>query len=313
MTSFTDASLRPKVAKVAAAVGSVVGLVALFAFAPTAPMDGVSKVSVFKAKTEAKYIAPKESLALAAQFEAEGYTLDKVRSGQLAVPYITVAELPKDIGYVRDSALRKSLFFRALLPMTLQVNAEIEADHVRLERIRDELSRDGTLYPWDQDWLEKLAAKYKVSADNFDKLDLRVRPLPVSLVLAQAAIESGWGTSRFAREGNALFGQWTWSTQHKGIVPANRGAGKTHRIRAFDTAKGAIEAYALNLNTHKAYTRLREQRAHGASGYALTMTLDKYSELGMRYVQELRALINKNDLKPLDHARLQKEAIVVSR
>ncbi len=141
----------------------------------------------------------------------------------------------------------------------------------------------------------------------------RVDGVPPSLVLAQAAEESGWGTSRFVREGNALFGQWTWTDDHRGIVPAEREEGESHRIRAFSSVKGAIQAYVRNLNTHPAYDRFRLQRALGASGYDLTATLDKYSERGLKYVETLRTIMQSNRLIALDQARLSREILVVRR
>jgi Bax protein len=289
----------------------VVGAYAVFAATPANEWTQVRTASVSSSSIIGE--AP-EAMALAKRYDDLGYTLDAVRAGQQAVPTLSIASLPKDIGAVQDISLKKSLFFRTLLPMALQVNAEVAADRDRLTDIRNQLILGQTLSNHDQNWLDELASRYGTTPDNMHELMLRVAPVPTSLVLAQAAEESGWGSSRFAREGNALFGQWTWSDDHKGIVPTNREEGKTHRIRAFDTAHEAIAAYIHNLNTHPAYARLREDRAAGASGYALTATLDKYSERGTKYIASLKAIMEHNNLQPLDGVRLaENRHLMVSR
>ena len=144
---------------------------------------------------------------------------------------------------------------------------------------------------------------------------MRVDAVPASLALAQAASESGWGTSRFASLGNSLFGQWTWG---KGLKPAEQRAGThgDHRIAAFDTTGEAAYAYALNLNTQGAYRDLRLKRAdlrrhnQRISGSVLAETLLKYSERGQAYVDDLKALIRQNRLDDADDAYLRDMAVI---
>ena len=108
-------------------------------------------------------------------------------------------------------------------------------------------------------WLKRRFKEYKIDDGDLSKLKMRMDIIPVSIALAQAANESGWGTSRFALQGNALFGQWTWSK--KGISPKKQDKDKTHRVLQFQVLKASVRAYKNNLNTHNAYKEFREVRA----------------------------------------------------
>ena len=143
---------------------------------------------------------------------------------------------------------------------------------------------------------------------------MRVDEVPVSLVLAQAANESGWGTSRFAAEGNALFGQWSFGGS--GMLPSEQRASLgDYRVAAFESPLLSVIAYMRNLNTHNAYARLRELRAAARaageepSGYELAAGLDRYSERGQDYVDELRSMIDFNGLRPTDETYLAEEPV----
>ena len=158
-----------------------------------------------------------------------------------------------------------------------------------------------------------MAERYKVKRGSVNELIKRVDIIPVSLALAQAAEESGWGTSRFTREGNAMFGQWT-TAKGEGLVPLDRDENKTHKVRAFKSLFHSARAYALNLNTHRAYQSLRSMRLRlrkkGApiSGHILAESLLSYSERGEDYVKALRALMTINKLKYFDEAVLNIDA-----
>ena len=156
-------------------------------------------------------------------------------------------------------------------------------------------------------WLQDLALHYKLNTDltesNFFELLLkRVDVIPPSLALAQAAIESGWGTSRFSKQGNNLFGQWCFS-RGCGMVPASRDSGRAHEVAKFTTVNLAIRAYIINLNTNAAYTGLRKKRAslrqedQQITGLLLAEKLNKYSEEGDLYVKKLVQFINQNKLQ----------------
>jgi len=132
--------------------------------------------------------------------------------------------------------------------------------------------------------------------------------IPVSVAIAQAANESGWGTSRFALEGNALFGQWTWSK--KGILPKDQDPNQTHKVMQFQILKASVRAYKNNLNTHNAYQEFREARAKirqegkNITGMELTKYLQNYASIGEKYVEILESIIIKNSLEDFDRANL---------
>jgi Bax protein len=212
---------------------------------------------------------------------------------------------------------RKTAFFGYLAPLLEAENARVLAQRARLERI----ARRATDRPpgWiDRLRLQRLAAEYQVdaaagaAADSggtapkalIDELLLRVDAVPVSLGLAQAAKESGWGTSRFAVAGNALFGERCFRPGC-GVVPHARRLGYRHEVRNFDSPAAAVAAYVWNLNTHVDYQALRERRAalraagQPVSGFDLALGLTSYSERGEPYVRDIRALIRSNELDPV--------------
>lgn len=220
-------------------------------------------------------------------------------------------------------ASKKRIFFRALGPLALRSNELIRAERERLLS----LPESGALGAEDRAWLAGLATDYGLeppgpgddasagvpSAEVWDalrtELAVRVDEVPVSLVLAQAANESGWGTSRFAHEGNALFGQWTFGGS--GMLPeAQRASLGDYRVAAFETPLLSVIAYMRNLNTHTAYAHLRQLRARARaagkplSGYELAAGLDNYSERGQEYVDEIRAMIDVNRLRLADETYL---------
>jgi Bax protein len=247
--------------------------------------------------------------ALDDTFQRIGYDLDAVREGAQPVPRVFLASLPKDLSEVRQAPKRKEIFFRSVLPLVLQVNNEILADRQRLWRLHTETKKGRKLDAVDRLWLIVLAERYKVKRGNIKALLQRVDIVPPSMALAQAAEESGWGTSRFSRQGNAIFGEWTFS-EADGLVPKERDEGKTHRVKVFKSLLHSVRAYARNLNTHRAYKEFRalrrDMRHEGAelSGRKLVETLTRYSERGPKYVKTLRSIMTVNKLNRLDAARL---------
>lgn len=242
-------------------------------------------------------------------FKTAGYDLDAVRKGVLAVPRLELADLPRDLPDVKDVETRKTLFLKVALPLVLEANRHISGQRSRLQLIADKTAAGETVPPDLQGWLSEVANRYRVPPDRLDLLLRRVDVVPPSLALAQAAAESGWGTSRFALEGNAIFGQWT-SGDGKGLVPLDRPEGRSYKVRAFDRLIDSFQAYLLNLNTHRAYKGFRIKReemrksGEGLDGYKLADTLVAYSELGQEYVDLLQTIIRVNELSPLDGARL---------
>ncbi len=237
-----------------------------------------------------------------------GYDVAGRAGERVVVPRLFVAALPKDLKSVRPAKERKKLFIQAVLPQVLLINELIASSRRRLLSLKGDIEA-GSLGRRDRAWLAALRERYRVDGDDVDELVRRVDAVPVPLALAQAAIESGWGTSRFAREGNALFGQWTWA-RRGGLVPKGREAGATHSIRAFRQIADSVSAYARNLNTHPAYARFRKVRAAiRATGgrldsITLSATLDRYSQRGEAYVADIRDIMRRNRLDRFAGAEL---------
>jgi Bax protein len=274
------------------AFGPALALATIFEFDP----DGGPHVQLRSAE------------ALDLYFDALDFDLESVRKGDGAVPRRYLASLPPDLDDLASPGDRKQLFIKALLPLVLKVNEEIESDRGRLERVRKRLARSRALNPVDTVWLDEQFVRYDVGDDDLAELARRMDVIPPSLALAQAAEESGWGTSRFAREGNALFGQYT-TADGPGLDPLSEDAGK-YRIRSYDNLVETVRSYALNLNLHPAYREFRDLRAElrakrePIDGYQLAGTLKRYSERSKAYVKTIRVIIQENELRQLDGLRL---------
>ncbi len=254
-------------------------------------------------------------------FEKIGYTPEAWQAGIREVPRVYLTDVAprwrERVSKEVSVLIKKRIFFRGLAPLVLRSNELILRDRSRAAEIRNRLDGGGEVSTEDRQWLAQLAASYGVTAGDgapldekaLDELMVRVDVVPVSLALSQCAEESGWGTSRFAAEGNALFGQWTWGGT--GIKPEQQRSGMgDYRIAAFETPLGSVMAYMMNLNTHAAYAGLRARRAEmrarseRISGWELAKTLDKYSERGLEYVDSLHAIMRVNQLDPADDAFL---------
>jgi uncharacterized FlgJ-related protein len=256
-------------------------------------------------------------------FNKIGYTAEQWQAGIREVPRIELTHIPQRWQKVSQTipiSDKKNIFFRLTGSGILQANEKIMNERERLQKSINDNDID------ENEWVAALAVKYKVIKNENDKLNKpaltelkkRVDIVPPSLALAQAAEESGWGTSRFAIKGNSLFGQWDFSG--KGIKPKEqRSELGNYGIAAFDSPQDSIEAYMLNLNTHNAYQRMRQKRAvfrqqdKQPTGWDLAKTLDKYSERGIEYVKSLHAIMSYNKLNAADKAYLwDKGKIIVS-
>ena len=187
-------------------------------------------------------------------FDELNYDLKGVRAGQKVKP-IYLTKLPKDLKTLGDTKKKRELFIKIVLPLILDENNKITEDRKKLFKI---LGKNFNTVG-ERVWLKRRFKEYKIDDRDLSKLKMRMDIIPVSIALAQAANESGWGTSRFALEGNALFGQWTWSK--KGISPKNKDPDQSHKILQFQVLKASVKAYKNNLNTHNAYKEFREVRA----------------------------------------------------
>jgi Bax protein len=251
----------------------------------------------------------RDAHALAESFDKMGYHLDRVREDGTPVPRVFLAEMPRDLHAVPEVSLKKTVFFQTMLPLILQENERILSDRHQLIRLKAEQALGGKLSARDRLWLAVLAERYKVKDENLDTLLRRVDVIPPSLAMAQAAEESGWGTSRFAQHGNAIYGQWT-TAGGEGLIPEERPEGMDHKVRSFDNLEQSVAAYIRNLNTHRAYLDLRKERSklrrsgEALDGLLLAESLTKYSERGKEYIESVRTIIDVNGLRELDDARL---------
>jgi Bax protein len=247
---------------------------------------------------------------LLASLDYDWQTLDR------GVPSIILENFPADLGTIREVTEKKRIFFLSLLPMVLLINHEISQQRDEVLRILHLHEQGKSLSEDDRSHLWQLTRTYRLEGDPLhdgrlrEELLHRIDTLPPSMVLAQAATESAYGTSRFALLGNNLFGQWTYSPG-SGLVPEGRAAGKTHEVRRFPTLYDSVRSYALNLNTHGAYKTLRLKRAAARAsgeplrGSDLAEGLHHYSERRGDYVREIRAIIRDNQLASLSATTLR--------
>jgi len=251
-----------------------------------------------------------------------GYTEEAWNSGLKLVPRYYIVRVPKRWAQKTVKLIpvdeKKSLFFRVVAPLVLRANESILADRSRLQAISKKHAARTKLSQTDRNWLKNLSRRYRVvvsEPDSFTAIDLkdlkqRVDIIPNSLALAQAADESGWGTTRFVVKANAFFGQWTYDK--RGVKPKHQREGKgDYRLAAFPTPLASVEGYMLNLNSEPAYAKFRKKRGELrardqiVSGVILAGTLDRYSERGQAYIKDLLAMIRHNNLADKDHLKLK--------
>ena len=236
-------------------------------------------------------------------YEDTDYKLDDIRKNKLVKP-VALDSFPREIKMIENTKKRKEFFIQIVLPLILQENNNIRLDRKRLFSIINK-SNNTEL---EKRWLEKKYKQYGIPSKDLFTLKIRMDEIPVSLALAQAAKETGWGTSRFAVKGNALFGQWTWSGE--GLKPKNAEEGKDHKVMRFHSLQLSVRAYLRNLNTHSSYKNLRKARTElrnqnkQLDSIILAKYLDKYAETGSQYTEVLMKIIDQNNLKDFDESRL---------
>ena len=241
-------------------------------------------------------------------FEDTGYNLQDVRKKKLVKP-VALTLLPQEIKMIENVKKRKELFIQIVLPLIIQENNNIRLDRKTLFNIINKSNNTAS----EKKWLEKKYKQYGVNSRDLSVLKIRMDEIPTSLAIAQAAKETGWGTSRFAQEGNALFGQWTWSGE--GLKPKKAEEGKGHKVMKFNVLQASVRAYQRNLNTHSTYKDFRKARAEfrdlnkPLDSIELSTHLNKYAETGNQYVEVLQKIIIQNKLKDFDDAKLLPSSI----
>jgi Bax protein len=236
-------------------------------------------------------------------FEDTGYNLNDVRKKKLVKP-VALTLLPQEIKMIENSKKRKEFFIQIILPLIIEENNNIKIDRNTLFTIINKSNNSNS----EKQWLEKKYKQYGVKSGDLSSLKIRMDEIPVSLAIAQAAKETGWGTSRFALEGNALFGQWTWSGE--GLRPKEAKEGENHKVMKFNILQASVRAYQRNINTHSTYKDFRKARAKlrdnnkPLDSIELSKYLNKYAETGNQYVEVLQKIIIQNKLQDFDDAKL---------
>ena len=241
-------------------------------------------------------------------FKDTDYNLKDVRKNKLVKP-VSLSLLPKEIKMIENVQKRKDLFIQIILPLVIKENNNIRLDRKKLFSILNK-SKNTRI---EKVWLLKKFKQYGVVNKDLSTLKVRMDEVPISMAIAQAAKETGWGTSRFALEGNALFGQWTWSGE--GIKPAGADDDSTHKVMKFKVLQASVKAYQRNLNTHNSYKEFRSARAElrdrgkKLDSIILSQYLDRYAETGKKYVKILQLIIKQNQLTDFDDAKLLPSSI----
>ena len=242
-------------------------------------------------------------------FKDTNYNLERVRETKLVNIGNKIDHLPKEIKSIENSKKRKKLFIQIVLPLIVEENAKIRLDRKELFRI---LGKNINTQK-EKNWLKEKFKQYGLRDGDFYSLKVRMDEIPVSLALAQAAKETGWGTSRFALEGNALFGQWTYSDN--GIKPASADQDSKHKVMRFKVLKASVRAYQRNLNTHGSYKEFRSERANmrdndeELDSLILADYLDKYAATGKEYTKIIKQIIKQNNLQDFDKVKLLPSSI----
>jgi len=243
-------------------------------------------------------------------FEDVNYDLNIVRKNKKVKP-IYFTQFPRDLDELQSVKLKKETFIKIVLPLIVAENEKILEDRNKLKKI----TKKKMTTEEEKQWLRQKLLEYKVKNSKLDELEKRMDIIPTSLALAQAAKESGWGTSRFALEGNAMFGQWTWTGN--GIEPLFKDKNKTHKILKFPILRASVKSYINNLNSHKSYRKLREIRFElrnknrKIEGLKLTETLDNYAETGKDYTKTIEQIIKENRLSDFEPVTLTKSKKVI--
>ncbi len=238
------------------------------------------------------------------KFDNRLFDIDYIKKSK-KVPNIVIAKFPKDFKNIYSSSLRKQLFIKIALPLIVKENENLIIQNLKIEQLQKKFN---FIKRRDALWLRKKMEDYEVDNNSIGELLVKIDAIPVSIALSQAAVESGWGTSRFASEGNALFGQYIWG-EGKGIVPAERSENEIHEIKSFKNLKNSVSSYMKNLNSNYHYDEFRlnryVMRKNGLTlnGTYLAEYLYNYST-DENYSEKIKKIIESNDLDDFDEVRI---------
>lgn len=244
-------------------------------------------------------------------FKSANYNLDVVRKTKRVKP-IYISVLPAEINSIESTKEKKDLFIKIILPLILEENEKIISNRNKLFRLLGKIKNSRN----EKIWLSRKFKEYEIKDRDLSELKIRMDIIPVSLAIAQAAKETGWGTSRFALEGNALFGQWTYS--ENGMEPYDNVTGD-HKVMKFNILQASVKAYKRNLNTHRVYKKFRlaraelRERGQQINSLILVKFLDKYAETGDQYIDVLQKIIKQNSLMDFDQAKLLPTKSVINQ
>ena len=261
-------------------------------------------IDVFKSSEKNTNTSRLSATTIEQLFEDTNYNLKKVKETKLVNIGNSIDHLPSEIKNIENIKKRKNLFIKIILPLIIEENTKIKLDRKKLFVILNKNNNSKS----DIIWLKNKFKQYGISGNDLSTLKIRMDEIPVSLAIAQAAKETGWGTSRFAQIGNALFGQWTWSGD--GIKPAQSDNKSKHKVASFKVLKASVKAYQRNINTHSSYKKFRKERAiqrdndGKLNSLELVKYLDKYAETGIEYTKILKKIIKQNSLIDYDDVKI---------
>ena len=239
------------------------------------------------------------------------FKIEEIRQNNI-IPYVAISNLPDDLKKIKSIKSRKELFIKITLPLIVKENDKLTKLNRKIKKIKsslDIISRDEAI------WVKELMLEYE--ANSLDNLIIKVDSIPVSLALAQAVIESGWGTSRFAYEGNALFGQYIWDSQTSGIVPNERETNAKYKIKSFDTLRESVASYMKNLNTNFHYNEFRLNRFIlrsnniSLNGTLLAEYLYNYS-IEEDYINKIKEIIQTNNFNDFENIKIEPNQILAT-
>ncbi len=278
---------------------SILSLVLIFTF------FSLPSMSDFFNQTDKNSNAPRLSANTIEQlFKDTNNDLKEIRKTKLVNIDNSIDRLPKQIKNIENVKERKKLFIEIVLPLIIEENIKIRLDRKKLFAILNK-NNNSTL---EKKWLDNKFKRYDVKDNNLSDLKIRMDEIPVSLAIAQAANETGWGTSRFALDGNALFGQWTYNGE--GIRPAGADSNTKHKVMKFKVLQASVRAYFGNLNTHSSYREFRKFRATARgnneklNSLILADYLAAYAATGTKYPKILKQIIKQNSLTEFDDVHI---------